>query len=197
MRAVPTTDLVSRIREAGQLTQERLARQLGVSFATVNAWERGRSEPRAYHRASLERLADSLGIEQGFTALVIDDDEDAALLIETLLPYVIETATIAVATSGADGLLMCGAMKPDLVFLDLKMPGIDGFEVVSALQRVDGLERTQVILVTGQFDQGIEARASDSGVAEILPKPYTPDQFKVCVNQVLARREDRERRTPA
>lgn len=189
MRAVPTTELVSRIRTAGHLTQERLARQLGVSFATVNAWERGRSEPRAYHRASLERLADSLGIDQGFTALVIDDDPDAAMLIETTLPHVIDTATIAVATSGADGLLMCGAMKPDLVFLDLMMPGIDGFEVADALRRIDGLERTQVVLVTGKFDHGIEEQASAAGIAEILSKPYSNEQFRDTVDRVLARRE--------
>lgn len=192
MRAVPTTELVARIRDVGVLTQERLARQIGVSFATVNAWERGRSEPRAHHRATLERLADSLGIDQGFTALVIDDDPDAALLIETLLPHVIETATIAVATSGADGLLMCGAMSPDLVFLDLRMPGIDGLEVAQSLQRIDGLERTQVILVTGDYDVGVAGKAIDAGVAAVLEKPYTTDEFRVCVTDVLARRDDEQ-----
>ena len=49
--------LVSAIREAGGYSQEALARELGVSFPTVNSWERGRSRPRRAHVLALESLA--------------------------------------------------------------------------------------------------------------------------------------------
>ena len=76
-----TSELVSRIRGANGDTQEGLARRLGVSYPTVNSWERGRSEPHPARRRELEDLAESLGIRAELSVLVIDD-------IERLIDYV-------------------------------------------------------------------------------------------------------------
>lgn len=184
MADLETTELVARIRTTAGLTQEQLARQLGVSFPTVNAWERGRSEPRPYHRASLDSMAKSLGIIQGLTALIIDDDPDVAGLMRSLLEHHIEQSVVAVASGSADGLLMCGAMKPDVVVLDYMMPGLDGLEVADALQRVDGLERTRVIFVTAHSDQEIRDALEQAGSA-CLAKPFLPEDFLTTVDAVV------------
>ena len=57
MTSSETSELVRGIRESTGWTQEELARQIGVSFSTVNAWQRGRRNPHPYLRKRLEELA--------------------------------------------------------------------------------------------------------------------------------------------
>lgn len=59
---VETTELVSRIRSAGGLTQEQLAQRLGVTFGTINGWENGKHRPLRAFRGLLEKLAAELGV---------------------------------------------------------------------------------------------------------------------------------------
>ena len=175
MSTLPTTALVARIRARTGQSQEELARELDVSFATVNAWERGRSEPRPAHRRVLDRLAADLGIRQGLTVLVIDDDEDAAVLAQAHLERSRPDVHVSTATNGSDGLLLLGTMKPDLVLLDVRMPGIDGFEVAAAMGRVEGLDHVILVFVTGVSDPDLPARAQAAGAAEVIAKPVTAD----------------------
>ncbi|MFQ5555594.1 MAG: multiprotein-bridging factor 1 family protein, partial [Acidimicrobiia bacterium] len=99
--AVP--ELVATIRERAGLTQEALARELGVSFPTVNAWERGRSHPRQAHVDQLCAFADRLGISRGLTVLVIDDDPVSCAVLESLLDLSELPVTTITAQNGSLG----------------------------------------------------------------------------------------------
>jgi CheY-like chemotaxis protein len=191
MSTLPTPALVARIRARTGQSQEDLARQLDVSFATVNAWERGRSAPRPVHRAALDDLARELGIRQGLSVLVIDDDPDAADLARTYLTRSSYDVEVRTAESGADGLLMLGSNRPDLVLLDVKMPGIDGFEVASAMQRVPGLDHVILVFLTGASDEDLPERARLAGAADVVAKPITPDRVDALLD--LVAEADRER----
>ena len=158
-----TPELVAEIRLVGGDTQEALARRLGVSFPTVNAWERGRSTPRSNHRRRLEQLAAELGIITEITVLVIDDDPATGAIVESAL-------------NGWEGLVRCGALRPDLIFLDILMPGIDGIEVARRLPEVEGLGRTEVVFVTSSTDERLLARARELG-HELLAKPLDVDRL--------------------
>ncbi len=173
MTRLATPDLVAAIRRANRQSQEDLARALGVSFASVNAWERGRTEPRDRHRAALDELAADVGIRQGLTVLIIDDDPEAADLAQAVVRLLEPEAEIRVAFNGSDGLLTLGSLKPDLVMLDIRMPGIDGIEVAEAMTRVPGLERTVLIFVTSSDDPETRARAAVTTAAELIAKPLT------------------------
>jgi CheY-like chemotaxis protein/DNA-binding XRE family transcriptional regulator len=179
-----TTELVARIRSTAGITQEELARQLGVSFPTVNAWERGRSEPRHYHRASLDALAKAYGIIQGLTVLIIDDDDDVARVMGSLLEAHLDDVVVSIANSGTEGLLTCGAVKPDVVLLDVRMPGLDGLAVAEALKSVDGLERTRLVFVTGQADQELLDAAARDG-RPVLRKPFQAADFTDVIDGVI------------
>jgi CheY-like chemotaxis protein/DNA-binding XRE family transcriptional regulator len=179
-----TTELVARIRAAAGITQEELARQLGVSFPTVNAWERGRAEPRAYHRASLDALAKAHGIIQGLSVLIIDDDDDVARVMGSLLEMHLDDVVVSIANGSAEGLLMCGAIKPDVVLLDVRMPGLDGLEVADALSSIDGLERTRLVFVTGRVDDELLAAAGRDS-RPVLQKPFEADEFFDVVDTVI------------
>ncbi|MBW3618612.1 MAG: response regulator [Actinobacteria bacterium] len=191
MSTLPTPALVARIRARTGQSQEDLARQLDVSFATVNAWERGRSAPRPVHRATLDALARDLGIRQGLSILVIDDDPDAAELARVHLERSSYDVVVQTAASGADGLLLLGSSKPDLVLLDVKMPGIDGFEVAAAMQRVPGLDHVILVFLTGASDDDLQERARRAGAADVVAKPITTERVTDLLELVAA--ADRER----
>lgn len=153
-----------------EISQEELARRLDVSFASVNAWERGRTAPRAVHRMKLDEMAAELGIRQGLSVVVIDDEPDVCELMEVMLRAVEPDALIATATSGTDGLLACGSLQPDLVLLDLRMPGLDGLEVAEAMGRTEGLEHTVMVFVTGT-SSGPQRDAAERVAARVMTKP--------------------------
>ncbi|MBW3658726.1 MAG: response regulator [Actinobacteria bacterium] len=191
MSTLPTPALVARIRARTGQSQEDLARQLGVSFATVNAWERGRSAPRVTHRATLDALASDLGIRQGLSVLVIDDDPDAAELAKVHLERSSYDVQVSTASNGSDGLLLLGANKPDLVLLDVRMPGIDGFEVAAAMERVPGLDHVILVFLTGVSEPDLHERARVAGAADVVAKPITPERVRAVLD--LVAEADRER----
>lgn len=160
------------IRLKAEISQEELARRLDVSFASVNAWERGRTEPRAVHRMKLDEMAEGLGIRQGLSVVVIDDEPDVCELTEVMLRSVEPDALVTTATSGTDGLLACGSLQPDLVLLDLRMPNLDGLEVAEAMSRTEGLERTVLVFVTGAAP-GPQRGAAEGVAARVMTKPLT------------------------
>lgn len=168
-----------------EISQEELARRLDVSFASVNAWERGRTEPRAVHRMKLDEMAKELGVRQGLSVVVIDDEPDMCELAEVMLRAIEPGALISTATSGTDGLLACGSLQPDLVLLDLKMPGLDGLEVAEAMSRVEGLERTVLVFVTGTTT-GPQREAAEHVAARVLTKPITHKDMSDLVDLVDA-----------
>lgn len=172
MARLETTELVATIRTKAEISQEELARRLGVSFASVNAWERGRTEPRAMHRLKLDSMGADLGIRQGLRLVVIDDEPDVVELVETMVRAIEPDALITTATSGTDGLLACGALKPDLVLLDVMMPNLNGLEVAEAMSRVEGLEDTVLVFVTGASDAPVLEQA-ERVAARVVVKPIT------------------------
>lgn len=183
MQDLPTPRLVETIRSHAGLTQEGLARQLGVSFATVNAWERGRSEPRRTRRLALERLAESVvepvtGRRAGgeVVVLVVDDDPVARHLVETMVRRAAAGSTVHLASGGIEGLLLCGAVRPDVLFLDVMMPDLDGVEVARRIHDIAGLEDVAVVLMTASDDPAVLRRARRSSADAVLTKPLAPQQ---------------------
>ncbi len=169
-----TPELVAEIRRVTGETQEGLARRLGVSFPTVNAWERGRSTPRADRRRQLEELASELGISAEVPVLVIDDDPATGAVVDAAAREVDSAITVESALSGWEGLVRCGSLRPRLIFLDILMPGIDGIEVAKRLPEIEGLGATEVVFITSSTDERLLARARSLG-HDLLPKPLEVD----------------------
>ena len=181
-RTIP--ELVAAIRASAGLTQEALARELGVSFPTVNSWERGRSTPRASHIEKLNRYADSLGIHRGLTVLVIDDDPISCSVFEGMLASSPNSVTTITAQNGSEGLLLCGMHRPDLVLLDILMPGIDGLEVARRLKTIPDLDQTQVVFITAATDKKILDPVRDTG-HRVLIKPVHRDDLGDVLDRIV------------
>ncbi len=172
MARLSTGELVAAIRAKAGYSQEALARVLGVSYPTINSWENGRSTPRPQHLVALTDLADGIGVSRGPTVLVIDDDPASCAVAEGFIVGSELPAAVETTTDPSRGLLMCGTLRPDLLLIDILMPGIDGFEVAQELESIDGLEHTRVVLITASTDPQVQQRATDSGYA-FVQKPLT------------------------
>ena len=174
MPKLSTGELIAAIRKKAGYSQEALARVLGVSYPTVNSWERGRSKPRSGHLTAIADLAEDLGVSRGPTVLVIDDDPTSCAVVEGFILGSEHPAAVETTTDASTGLLMCGTLRPDLLLLDVLMPGLDGFEVARKLESIAGLEGTMVVLMTASTDPRIEQRATDMGHS-FINKPLTQE----------------------
>ena len=104
--------------------------------------------------------------------LIIEDDADAREVLQLSLEA--EGQPVEVAANGAEGLALAAASHPDVVFLDLRLPGLDGFEVARRLREMLGPD-ARIIALTG-FDRAEDRRATASaGFDGHLTKPIGAD----------------------
>jgi signal transduction histidine kinase len=122
--------------------------------------------------------------EQRRRILLIDDEE---VVLDSCLAILEDGEhDVALASSGAEGLDKARAWAPDLVFVDLKMPGMTGMQV---LEEVRALDPTVVCVVfTGFATIGSAVEAMKHGAYDFLPKPFTPDEFRTLVRRGLEQR---------
>lgn len=116
--------------------------------------------------------------------LIIDDEEvvlDACTQILGTADY-----ELATATDGISGLARGAEFRPELVFVDLKMPGISGFEVLERLRAMD--PSVVSIVITGYATLSSAVEAMQKGAYDFLPKPFTPDEFRVVTRRGLEKR---------
>ena len=117
------------------------------------------------------------------TLLVVDDAPDNIQLLSGLLK---DKYKIKAATSGEKALLVARKTPPpDLILLDVMMPGMDGYEVCRQLQ-ADALTRAiPVIFVTGHATEEEQQRGLAMGAAAYLSKPVAPQELFSAVERVL------------
>lgn len=101
--------------------------------------------------------------------LIIDDNIDAAELLTSILSVLGHNARMA--TSGLAGIELATQFLPKVIFLDIGMPFMNGYDVAIALRKVPGLERTRIIALTGWNDAATKDRAYASGFDVHLTKP--------------------------
>jgi len=101
--------------------------------------------------------------------LLVDDNDDARELMAIVLEM--HGHKVAMAADGAAGLVRAQDFMPDIVFLDLGMPVMDGYETAVALRRLAGLETVWIVALSGWSDQATLARTHAAGFDYHLTKP--------------------------
>lgn len=114
--------------------------------------------------------------------LCIDDDHDILRLIERFLAS--SGYNVITADSGLKGLKIVNRAKPNLILLDIKMPGMDGYDVCSRLQKNSETAYIPVIFVTALGEEQDKARAFSVGAVDYLVKPIQKD---ILIEKVRAR----------
>jgi signal transduction histidine kinase len=116
--------------------------------------------------------------------LIIDDEEvvlDSCMAILEGSDY-----QIATANNGQAGLNLLKEYEPDLVFVDLKMPGMSGFEVLAGIASIDPTIVT--VVITGYATVSSAVEAMKNGAYDFLPKPFTPDEFRLITRRGMEKR---------
>ena len=101
--------------------------------------------------------------------VVCDDNAALAALMQHLLRK--QGFSVATAGDGAEGLDLVRSIAPDLLLLDLAMPGLDGLGVLESLNGLEG-KRPYTIVITGQENKGTAERACELGSREVWKKPF-------------------------
>lgn len=105
--------------------------------------------------------------------LIVEDDLDAVRAFEALL--VDMGHTVEYAINGYVALDIAKRFRPDVVFLDLGLPGMSGFDVCSQLKSEPGFERTRIIAVTAYGHDDMRVRSRAAGCEMHLLKPVPPN----------------------
>ena len=125
------------------------------------------------------------------TALIVEDEPEANRLLSMLVRlrgYDTESAY-----TGSEALAKIDHDPPDIVFLDLMLPDINGYEVCKSLKTRKATALIPVVMVTARVAQENRIESYRHGAGHYVPKPYTPDQ----IFQAMAEADDWSRRCPA
>ena len=115
--------------------------------------------------------------------LVVDDEADVLEVIQACLQGAgYESVT---ARTGPEALERVGREQPDLMILDVMIPGLDGFEVLSRLRADPSTAELPVIMLTALDPASFAAKGRDLGADFYWVKPFDPDQLVTLINRIL------------
>ena len=117
------------------------------------------------------------------TVLVVEDEVD--LLFTIALSLELNGYRVVKASSGEEALGMVEKERPDAVVLDIRLPGIDGWEVISRLQEMGHFPATPVVLLSAQVDAATAARAVEIGCHAHLAKPFSTADLSGVLRDLL------------
>ena len=122
-------------------------------------------------------------LEQVQRVLIVDDEPVNRNLIEAMLAP--DGHILAIAASGEDALAAIESDPPDLVLLDVMMPGMDGFEVARRLKNIASTASIPIIMVTALDDRASRMRGLDAGAEDFLNKPLDRSELRARVKNLL------------
>ena len=164
------------------LTTGEVASRCQVSVGTVKNWiEAGQLEafrtPGRHFRiraSALRRFQTAFGFaaepDEGPKILVVDDQRDFVDLALATLKELLPDARLEGACGGYEALLRIGSFQPHLLVLDLRMPGLDGFEVCRRVKETPESKGTKIVAMTGFVDDQAESAALACGADAFVSK---------------------------
>lgn len=176
------------------LTPHQVAELLMVSPVTVRHWaQKGElkalSTPgghRRFARDEVERFARQYGlalaphISPGLRILVVDDEPPLRRYLCELLEPLDDVTAVEIAADGFEAGHKVHKFRPNLILLDLMMPGLDGFEVCRMLKDDPETKTIRIIAMTGYMTAENIARIRLAGAEGCIPKPFeAPELFKL------------------
>ena len=129
------------------------------------------------------------------TILIIEDDADILNLVAWHLQT--EGYRTLTSTSGSDGLEYAMHEQPDLIVLDLMLPGIDGLEICKTLKRNKMTESLPVIMLTAKGEEVDRIVGFELGADDYMVKPFSPRELVLRIRAILKRNAKEEEKTAA
>ncbi|PIZ12965.1 MAG: hypothetical protein COY53_07310 [Elusimicrobia bacterium CG_4_10_14_0_8_um_filter_37_32] len=134
---------------------------------------------------SLKKIESSIGKVTGVKkeVLVIDDERDVANLIKVNLED--QGYDVFVAYNGPDAIAIARERKPEVIMLDLAMPGMDGFSVMKVLKQDKETEHIPIIVLTGHDTKGYKQKSLMLGAAQYMTKPFSEKDIVEEIKKVI------------
>jgi excisionase family DNA binding protein len=181
------------------LTTNEIGKMVGVSERTVANWiDRGYLQafrtPGGHRRVDAKVLAAFLrqrgmpvpaGLDHRPSILLVEDDQQVASTLRTYLD-VDGRWDVTVKHDGINGLLHIGKHKPQVVLLDVNMPGMNGLDVARKIRTNPELEDVRIVFVTGRRDLDPIIVTRETGASEFLQKPVTRQELQEAVMRALS-----------
>jgi two-component system cell cycle response regulator DivK len=117
------------------------------------------------------------------TILVIEDHEDNRRIMRDLLTS--SGYEINEAVSGEEGVTSAETHHPDLILLDIQLPGIDGYEVARRIKANPDLQKIPIIAVTSYALSGDDVKAFEAGCNAYVTKPFSPRKLLAQIREYL------------
>jgi CheY-like chemotaxis protein len=117
--------------------------------------------------------------------LVVDDYQDAREMYAEYLRF--SGFRVAEARNGSEAVEQAFALKPDLILMDLSLPGMDGWEATRRLKADDSTRHIPIVALTGHALAGASEGARRAGCDSFVTKPCLPDDLVVEVRRMLVR----------
>ena len=115
--------------------------------------------------------------------LVIEDHEDNRRILRDLLTSA--GFDVLEATTGEDGVTLAEMRRPDLILMDIQLPGLDGYEATRRIKANPTLHQIPIIAVTSYALSGDEAKAKEVGCDGYVAKPFSPRALLAKVREYL------------
>jgi two-component system cell cycle response regulator DivK len=115
--------------------------------------------------------------------LVVEDTEDNRQIVRDLLTSV--GYELIEAVDGVEGVAAAEREDPDLILMDIQLPGIDGYEATRRIRAIPALATTPIIAVTSYALSGDEAKTREAGCDAYVAKPFSPRQLLAKIREFL------------
>lgn len=121
--------------------------------------------------------------ESPSSILIVDDEEEVLDLLIAVMESGDENLRVQGLRNGVEALLSIGERKPDLLILDIMMPGMNGFEVCEKLKSAPANRNLKIVAITGDHDPAIRDRILAAGADLFFAKPFDMMMFRAeCLN---------------
>ena len=124
-------------------------------------------------------------VPEGSTVVLADDDASVTGLVRRALER--NGMTCQIAATGGEALALITKLKPCAVVLDVHMPDMDGFEVLSRVKSISELAQTKVIMLTAQEQESDVIRGFSLGADDYVCKPFNPMELTIRLMRVIGR----------
>jgi CheY-like chemotaxis protein len=110
--------------------------------------------------------------------LIVDDEEDILDMLEALMQSGEEELKILKVQNGVDALVMIGETKPDLLILDIMIPGMNGYEVCKKLKSSPSTQNIKIVAISGDHSPAVGERVLSAGADLFFTKPLEIVEFR-------------------
>lgn len=115
--------------------------------------------------------------------LYIEDNKDNRALVRRVL--IVEGFDLIEATTAEEGIEMAIQQHPDLILMDINMPGMDGMTATARIREIDALRDIPVVALTANAMRGDKEKALGAGMDGYIPKPIDIDRFPIQVQRYI------------